>query len=735
MGRAFAQAPSAPAKRPSGREEEARRKLLEQVGLEKRETAPAMPAAAPAKPEPPPSATAPGAAGVVSPSPSPAASPSRPPPILFAGRVHELLLASCRPCHAAGGMAAATRLRLDGNVVHDFASVRPLVDPARPKTSLLLDKGAGNLHGGGPTLPAGGENHRRLLQWIAAGAAGVSVADDSLIARGPAAAAAATARAGVSRPRAIPRPAATPLPLAAPVPLVLPAPGAPVATGERSADPAAPAASSTAPAGDGTGNGAAPTAADPPSEPAPLPATALDLHAQMIRACVPCHRPGGPGAMSRYKLAGDPRADLVASQAFLDADAAHSNENLLAKKASGQSHGGGPVWPAGSPGHTALLAWIVAGAPAAAAPAVVEALAAPASPATPAPPVAAPAAPAAAAAPARSPAQHGGLALTDTLMLNGRFDLNLERRDFRGNPWAEGSKTALQSYHHFVFLSRSTTEDPFVFTAEITSLQFFEAGVRLGPRQRPWQLHLKAGKLLVPFGNEPLYHQNYGGQAGFDQRVLPPIWAAEGLAAAASITCARFVLTADLYGVRGYALRRADAVLNLQSDVSPIDDVKPAYGLRLGAAAGPLTGYYSALFNPLGLGRRLFMQAIDVTLWRWRRVAVLDRLVLGAGFLRADIGGGGSGLDDYHFASYWLGRVYATDWLYAQYRQGLRTFDNKRNLTYDARRATAQDGSGHNLSLVARHHGLSVALSYFINLEKADEIDDDLLRLAVAFEF
>jgi hypothetical protein len=483
-----------------------------------------------------------------------------------------------------------------------------------------------------------------------------------------------------------------------------------------------------------------------------------------VRACLPCHREGAPGGVTRYRLSGELTADLTASRTFVDSDL--RSDSLLVTKAAGQTHGGGALWSGGSTGQRAVIAWIGSGSPVAGAPPSEpqggptgtppsENGPAPTSGGLPTPGAPSDAQPGAFGAPAGSaaipvasntarpappaggaPGRPRGLALFgDTLVLNGRFDLNLDRRTFAGNPWAEASTTAIQSYHHFLFLSRQSTEDPFTFTAELTSLEFFEAGLRFRTRSPSWRVHVRAGKLLVPFGNEPLVHQNYGGHAGFDQRVLPAIWAAEGLAASTSLDSGGLTLSADLYGVRGHGLRRADAVLNLQNDFSPLDDVNPALGLRLGGAWGPLSTFYSVYFNPLGHDRRLLLQAADVTAWRWPDLPVLERLVLGAGLLRGDVSGGGAGLDYYHFASYWLARFYVLDGLSLQYRQGLRTFDNKRNLIFDARRSGRDDGSTHNLSLAARYRGLSAALTYFLNLEKADEVDDDVLRLTVAFDF
>ena len=96
--------------------------------------------------------------------------------------------------------------------------------------------------------------------------------------------------------------------------------------------------------------------------------------------------------MTRYKLGGQLEIDLGASRAFVDIG--NPPASPLVTKAAGQPHGGGAVWPPGSPGQKALLAWIAAGAP--------DRAAAPETPRRPpataaAGPAAAPVAPAAAA--------------------------------------------------------------------------------------------------------------------------------------------------------------------------------------------------------------------------------------------------------------------------------------------------------------------------------------------------
>jgi hypothetical protein len=153
-----------------------------------------------------------------------------------------------------------------------------------------------------------------------------------------------------------------------------------------------------------------------------------------------------------------------------------------------------------------------------------------------------------------------------------------------------------------------------------------------------------------------------------------------------------------------------------------------------------VSAWYSSYFNTLGFDRRLFMQALDVTLWRPRGIPVAQHFSAGAGLLRADVSGGGAGVggvgyDYYHFASYVQLRYHPTDWLYLQYRQGLRSFENRRGLILDNARLTSADGSTHSFGAVARAGALTFGIYYFVNLEKVDEVRNDLLRTSLTYEF
>ena len=679
-GVARAQAPPGGTKAP-GRQEEKRRKLLEGMGLDKRNSPPAAPAPAPED------------AGSVQAAPRPAAEPTGraagagkaggPAAPSFRRVIHPLLMATCGACHRAGAPAATTRLTLSGDATVDFGPVAGMVTVRDPAASALLVKASGQQHAGGSPWPQDSAAYARVLAWISKGAR--------------------LDAAGAEPPAPVSPGIVAATPLRKRAPEVSAAPATPLSVPE----PQVPAGPTAVPAPTGFTPGA---------------------HPILMTACAVCHRPGAPASMTRLVLSGDAAADESVARALVD-PAAPAQSPLLTK-ASGEQHGGGAIVAVGDARYQTLLTW-------AASPPQVSA---------PVPPPAvavAAAAPAAALAPPEAHARPSGVELPLGFLLNGRFDLAFERRQFSGNPFGSTGVNALRSYHHFLFLSRANAADPCGVSLELLTLQFWEVNCRLTGRSHPVQVRLGGGKILVPFGADPLYHQSYGGLAGFDQRILPVIWAQEGMAAHLVHQRGGLVLTDDLFVVRGYTLGRADAVLNLQNDFSPVDNARLGWGNRAGAAWMGISAWYSAYFNPLGFGRHLFMQAVDVTVWRQRSIPVLGHFSLGAGLLHADVAGGdsdgqwvgGAGQDYYHFGSYFQLRYHPTDWLFLQYRQGKRTFDNRRALVLDNSRLTSADASTHSFGVVARSGGLTGGLFTFVNLEKADEIPDDLFRASVTYEF
>jgi len=703
-------------------QEKKRGDILKNLGLKKKPPAP-PPEATPVLPEGEPpaeggeKASTPGGATGKQKGASKSAAPAGPAAPSFTRAVHPLLVTTCKPCHAPGAPGGVSRLLLSGDAAADHKVTARFVNTRDPEASVLLGKVSGaTMHAGGAPWPAAGAQYQRVLAWIRGGAR----LDAAQKAEPAPEAAAAAPRVPPSRRPPAPSTAPGSEPVAVPPVGGEPAPAAP--------EVARPLPGPLPQAGEGGRSGA--------------PRFAAAVHPVLMSTCAICHRPGAPAAMTRLLLSGDAARDDAIVRPFVDVQA--PEQSPLVSKARGEMHGGGAVLPPGDPRLEAIIAWAKGLAPGAAAAPATE----PATAAAPSPtPAAAPptlSAPAGGYAPPGAHAHGGpgapGLGLPFGFMLNGRFDLAYERRQFSGGPFESSSVNALRSYHHFLFLSHDTAGDPCGLSVEVLTLQFWEAHCRVPGLPAPLRLTVAGGKIVVPFGADPLYHQNYGGLGGFDQPVLPIIWAVEGAAAHLVVARREFVLTDDLFVVRGFALPHADSLINLQSGFSPEDDVELGWGNRLGVAWRFVSAWYSAYYNPLGFGRRLFMQAFDLTVARPRGIPVLQHFSFGAGLLRADVSGGGPGVggvgfDYYNFADYLQLRYYPTDWLYVQYRTGLRTFNNRRGVVLDKSRLTNADASTHNFAVVGRTRGLTAGLYYFINLEKVDEIPNDLLRLIGTYEF
>ena len=692
-------------------QEEKRRQLQERLGVKKPAAPPARVEAAPdAGVTDPAEATAvpPGTPRAPAPPPSrPAPGTARPRALTFTEDARPILEKQCASCHRPEGNAGRSKWVLRGGP-EDYESTLRFVKTADAAQSPLLKKGTGaTFHGGKKAFAAESAEYATLLKWIEGGA---------LAGRAPVAAPPAPTGPAVATSE--PRPAPTPPRDSAPKP--------PASTA-TAAEPGAPAVIARSPPTE------SPTAAPEALRFAPR------VHEQLMSGCESCHGPEGFAGSSRYVASTDPGQHLRSVSPLVVPGSAATS--VLYQRAKGEAHAGGAVWEPGSAELEFLGQWINAGAQGP----VPDATAVASAP-VPSSPAANPPAPPSPAPNPHGANPHAGISLGTypvfgSLSLNGRFDLNYERRNYNDHPFQSEGVNALRSYHQFLFLTRQSATDPVTLTLEMLSLQFWEVGVRVSPEAWPVKVFAKGGKVLVPFGGDPLFHHSYGGLAGFDQKVLPVVFAREGLTVNVQRRQGPLTLSGDAYLIAGYQLRTADAVLNLQSDFAPLDETRLGIGARLGASWGPVSVWYSPYFNSLGFGRRLFLQALDVAVWRPRGVPVLERFSLGAGLLRADVSGGeaegygGPGADYYHFASYLQLRFHPRDWLYLQYRQGLRTFGNRRGLILDSTDLTRDDGSTHNVGAVARWRGLSAGLFHYWNLEKADEVPDDFTRLVVALEF
>ncbi len=326
-----------------------------------------------------------------------------------------------------------------------------------------------------------------------------------------------------------------------------------------------------------------------------------------------------------------------------------------------------------------------------------------------------------------------GLKLPMGMQLNGRFDVLYERTGYSDDP--SDGVNAIRNDHHFIFLSRNGgKKDPMSFTVELVDLSFYEIGASWRPTDR-WRLSARTGKILVPFGAEPLFHHDYGGLSGFDQPTLPTVWARHGLAGQFSVRLGPMRISNDIYAVHGHTLKEADQVLDLKTDFSRPEDARIALGDRLGLGWGPLSLWYSVYFNKLGHDRTLLLQALDLKFWRYPDVPFLEDLSVSVGAMRADVSGGGKGKDYYHLATYLTVRYAPLDWLTVQYRSGLTTVNNRRGFIVDDTRLDEKDRSTHNVGVIFGWKGLTLGLYTFFNLEKNNEQDNDLLRVSLAYDF
>jgi len=684
-------------------QKEQREKLLEQTGLPRTPTTPVPTPPDPTPEDPPDEAPPPATPGEVGTPAAPAAPAPR--VITYIGDVHAIVQKHCASCHGPGGMN--TGYKLSGERASDYRATLAQVRRSAAASSPLLREAAGEGHGGGVVLTKQSAAVRTLRRWI----------DDGALYRSD--------------------PATTPIPTPAPGPTTPPATTpAPPAGPRPSPNPTVrPTDRNAALVEVASGTQAAPGTAAPPI-PAGEP-YAPEIHAMLMQRCGACHGPEGGARGTRYVHRGEPATDYPVVRALVDPQ--RPADSVLVRKAVGERHAA--ALKTDSPEHRALVRWIEQGAhgPTAASP--------PSPSVSVSPKQGEPAVDAVTAASPRPETTRLGdgtplpkrpsplpFSLPFNLQLNGKLDFSYERRDYRDHPFKAG-RNAFATYHHFIYLSRSGAKDPFGFNIELVTRQFYEVNARFSAGRR-FRAVIKAGKLLVPFGGEPLYHHSYGGRSGFDQEILPVVWARHGIGFQAQVRLPRGVTLAnDMYLIAGHALKAPDSVLALQGDLAALDDVKPAFGDRLGLSWGPLTGWYSLYVSPLGHGRTLVMQAVDLELWRPGKVPFIRDLVPSLGLMRADVSGAGRGEDYYHFGSYWSLSYTPIPYLSLQYRNGLRTHDNRRGVFYDPTRRDANDRGSHNVSIFGRYKGAYVGLQLFWNLEKADERDDDFLRMTVGYAF
>jgi mono/diheme cytochrome c family protein len=90
-------------------------------------------------------------------------------------------------------------------------------------------------------------------------------------------------------------------------------------------------------------------------------ASFAEVEAILAGNCQRCHAMGGEAGDTTFLLTGDPASDHATVLNFVDVNAPGASR-LLAKM-SGNGHGGGTVFAAGTPEYQTVLHWIQEGAP------------------------------------------------------------------------------------------------------------------------------------------------------------------------------------------------------------------------------------------------------------------------------------------------------------------------------------------------------------------------------------
>jgi hypothetical protein len=81
----------------------------------------------------------------------------------------------------------------------------------------------------------------------------------------------------------------------------------------------------------------------------------------LLTICMNCHVPGGAASTTSLLFSGNAATDYTTVLQFVDTSAPAGSRIL--SKLSGNGHGGGTIYAAGSPEYETILQWIQQGAP------------------------------------------------------------------------------------------------------------------------------------------------------------------------------------------------------------------------------------------------------------------------------------------------------------------------------------------------------------------------------------
>lgn len=312
--------------------------------------------------------------------------------------------------------------------------------------------------------------------------------------------------------------------------------------------------------------------------------------------------------------------------------------------------------------------------------------------------------------------------------LSGRFDLNVE---FTNPALDSGVRQGeLKNYHKFLFL-KVTPNDRITLDAEILDLSYYEIRYRFDKG-----IELAFGKIWVPFGASPFHHY-YGARQGdpFQGLFLPNVWSEFGATIGGQLYQGdQLGIASDVFVIRGFDTELG-TVLRFANGGT---DGLFAVGQRTKISVGKLSFWGSALYSQFGQDTEG-----EVVLWggdvladyRLIDVPFLRDLQFRAAFARAEIRDevlvSPTNSEDswyYRYGDYAELTYRGLPHVRTRIRYGtIIDFDDV---------VTNRDSHNWDFALLGRlNPNLLVMAEWQINLEEVNEVDDDLFRLQLVFEF
>ncbi len=318
----------------------------------------------------------------------------------------------------------------------------------------------------------------------------------------------------------------------------------------------------------------------------------------------------------------------------------------------------------------------------------------------------------------------------DMVHLSGRFDVNFEMQ----NPMEDENlrQSSIRNYHKFLFL-KVTPTDKITLDAEVLDLSYYEIAYALTSR-----LNLRAGKIWVPFGATPFHHY-YGGRQGdpFTGLLLPNVWSEFGGSINGQLFSGdNMALAGDLFAIRGFQNQLGEVISFTNGGA---DDVF-AYGGRAHLSIGTrIQAWGSAMYNEFGVegaeGQVLLWGGDLMLDYGLLDVPFLRDLRLRAAFARAEVQDDVL-VDPDNNSESWYFRY--GDYAEVSYR-GLRVVTPRVRygtiIDFDDD-VTNNDSHNWEVALITRiQQHLMLLAQYQFNQEEVNEVDNDLFRFAMIFEF